>query len=265
MNQKRSLEDEPMSELFRLDGKIAVVIGGAGGIGKALAIGMGQHGAKVVVASRNMEALSKVAEEVQSKTGAEAIAHTVDVTDEDSMVKLVEDVVAKFGTVDILINAMGLNIKREALDYPMEDWDTIFNINVKGTMIACKHFGRVMKEKKQGKIINVSSVREKRGYTGGNAAYCGTKGAVGMITRTLALEWAPFNIHVNAIGPSLVITPGTFHIKENPELAEKYKSQIPLHRLGEPEDLVGAAVFLASEASDFITGQTIFIDGGLTA
>jgi len=259
------LEDELKEDIFRLDGKVAVVIGGSGGIGKALSFGVSRYGAKVVVASRNMEALTKVVEEIQSTTGGEAMAHMVDVTDEDTMVKLVEAVLEKFGTVDILINSMGLNIKRDAVDYPMEDWDTIFNINVKGTMIACKHFGRVMKEKKQGKIINVSSVREKRGYTGGNSAYCGTKGAVGSITRTLALEWAPFNIHVNAIGPSLVITPGTFHIKENPELAAKYEAQIPLGKLGEPEDLIGATVFLASSASDFVTGQTIFIDGGLTA
>jgi NAD(P)-dependent dehydrogenase (short-subunit alcohol dehydrogenase family) len=122
-----------------------------------------------------------------------------------------------------------------------------------------------MKEKKRGKIINMSSVRGIRGYTGGNSAYCATKGAVELITKSLALEWAPFNIHVNALGPSLIITPGTVHIQENPELAQKYKAAIPLGRLGMPRDVVGASVFLASDASDFITGQTIYIDGGLTA
>jgi gluconate 5-dehydrogenase len=147
----------------------------------------------------------------------------------------------------------------------MEDWDRMFSINVKGTMIACKHFGKIMKEKRRGKIINLSSVREIRGYTGGNAGYCATKGAVGMITKTLALELAPYNVHVNAIGPSLVITKGTVHIQQNPELAKKYIATVPLGRLGVPEDLIGVAVFLASEASNFITGQTIFVDGGLTA
>lgn len=254
-----------MGDIFRLDGKIAVVIGGAGGLGETLALGLSQYGAKVVVASRNLEALNKVAAEIKSKTGEDTLALQVDVTDENSMTNLVEGVLAKFGTVDILVNAMGLNIKREALEYPMEDWDTIFNVNVKGTMISCKHFGKVMKEKKQGNIINISSVREIRGYTGGNAAYCATKGAVGLITKTLALEWAPYNIHINAIGPSLIITPGTVHIQQNPELAKKYTAMIPLGRLGVPKDLTGACVFLASEASDFITGQTIFIDGGLMA
>ncbi|MBW1998933.1 MAG: SDR family oxidoreductase [Deltaproteobacteria bacterium] len=254
-----------MKDIFRLDGKVAVVIGGAGGIGKALAKGISQYGARVVIASRNMDALKKAAQEIQSETNGEVTPFTVDVTDEESVAKLVHAVLEKHGTVDILVNAMGLNIKRDAFDYPVEDWDKIFSINVRGTMLACKHFGRVMREKKQGKIINVSSVREVRGYTGGNAGYCATKGAVGMITKTLALEWAPYNIHVNAIGPSLIITPGTIHIQRNPELAEKYKAAVPLGKLGQPEDCVGATVFLASPASDFITGQTIFIDGGLTA
>ena len=254
-----------MEDLFRLDGKVAVVIGGAGGIGETLALGMSEYGAKVVVASRNLEALTRVAKEIQSRTGRETLALQVDVTDENSMDRLVKDVLAKFGVVDILINAMGLNIKRGALEYPMEDWDMIFSVNVKGTMIACKHFGKVMKERNKGKIINLSSVRGIRGYGGGNAAYCGTKGAVELITKALAIELAPYNIHVNALGPALVITPGTVHIKQNPTLAEKYKATIPLARLGEPKDLIGAAVFLASEASDFVTGQTLYVDGGLTA
>jgi gluconate 5-dehydrogenase len=113
----------------------------------------------------------------------------------------------------------------------MEDWDKMFNVNVKGTMICCKHVGRVMKENKKGSIINLSSVRGIRGYTGGNSAYCGTKGAVELITKTLAIELAPFNVRVNAIGPSLVITQGTIHIQKDPELAEKYKALIPLEDL----------------------------------
>ena len=254
-----------MKDLFRLDGKTAVVIGGAGGLGEAIALGLSRYGSKLVVASRNMDALEKVAVHIKGETGGEVVPMQVDVAYEDSVTSLVEAVLKQFETVDILVNAMGLNIKRDALEYPMEDWDKTFEINVKGTMLACKHFGKVMKEKEGGKIINISSVREVRGYTGGNAAYCATKGAVGMITKTLALELAPYNIYVNAIGPSLIITKGTIHIQQNPELAKKYSSLIPLGRIGVPKDLIGAAVFLASDASDFITGQTIFVDGGLTA
>ena len=254
-----------MEDFFGLKGKNAVVIGGAGGLGEAITEGLSQYGASIVIASRKLGALEKSAADIKAKTGSEIIPMTVDVTDEKSMAKLVGDVVAKFGTVDILVNAMGLNIKRDALDYPMEDWGRIFSINVKGTMIACKHFGCIMKEQGKGKIINLSSVREVRGYTGGNSAYCATKGAVGMITKALALELAPYNIYVNAIGPSLIITQGTIHIQKDPTLAQKYSAQIPLGRLGVPADLKGAAIFLASNASDFITGQTIFVDGGLTA
>lgn len=254
-----------MGDIFRLDNKIAVVIGGAGGLGEAISMGLSHHGARLVIASRNIEALEKVAAHISAKTGREVDAMQVDVTHENSVINLAEGVLSQFGTVDILVNAMGLNIKRDALEYPMEDWDRIFSINVKGTMIACKHFGRVMRERRHGKIINISSVREVRGFTGGNSAYCSTKGAVGMLTKTLALELAPYNVRVNAIGPSLIITKGTVHIQQNPELAQKYSAMIPLGRLGVPEDLIGTAVFLASEASGFITGQTIFVDGGLTA
>jgi|TARA_B100000959_G_C14838985_1_gene565189 gluconate 5-dehydrogenase len=253
-----------MKDLFRLDGKIAVVTGGTGGIGEALALGLSQYGAKVIIASRNLEALEAKAHEIQEKTGNETVALQIDVTDESSVSKLVDDVMARYGTIDILVNAMGLNIKRDAFDYPMDDWDLIFNINVKGTMTVCKHIGKIMKQKGQGKIINLSSVRGIRGHTGGNSAYCATKGAVEQTTKALALEWAPHNIKVNALGPALVITPGTVHIQQNPELAKTYAATIPLGRLSVPEDLIGACVYLASEASDFVTGQTIYVDGGFT-
>jgi len=254
-----------LKDLFRLDGKVALVTGGGGGIGEALSLGLSEYGATVVVASRNLEALKKAAEDIHSRTGGKTLAIRADVMDENSVARLVSSVVSELGTIDVLVNAMGLNIKRDALEFPMEDWDRIFEVNVKGTMICCKQAGRIMREKQRGNIVNMSSVRGIRGFTGGNAAYCATKGAVELITKALALEWAPYNIHVNALGPSLVITPGTIHIQQNPELAKKYKATIPLGRLGMPEDLVGACVFLASPASDFVTGQTIYIDGGLTA
>ncbi|MBL0713899.1 MAG: SDR family oxidoreductase [Desulfosarcina sp.] len=254
-----------MKDMFRLNGKIAIVTGGAGGIGEALAMGLGIQGATVVVSSRNQEAIEKVAQEITEASGNEAIAVACDVTDETSMQNLVDTVVKKYGRLDILVNAMGMNIKRAALDYPMEDWDKLFEVNVKGTMIACKFAARAMKAQKGGAIVNLSSVRGIRGYTGGNTGYCATKGAVELITRALALEWAPYNIRVNALGPALVITPGTRHIAENPELAKKYAAAIPLGRIGKPEDMAGAVLFLVSEAAGFVTGQTIYVDGGLTA
>lgn len=253
-----------MKDMFKLDGKIAIVAGGAGGIGEALAMGLGMHGATVVVSSRSEEAIEKVAQQITAESGNEAIAIASDVTDEGSVESLIGTVVKKYGKLDILVNAMGMNIKRDAMEYPMEDWDKIFEVNVKGTMIACKFAARVMKEN-GGAIVNLSSVRGIRGYTGGNTGYCATKGAVELITKALALEWAPHNIRVNALGPALVITPGTKHIAENPELAKKYASAVPLGRIGMPEDMIGAVNFLVSDAANFVTGQTIYVDGGLTA
>lgn len=253
-----------MKDMFKLDGKIAIVTGGAGGIGEALALGLGMHGATVVVSSRNQDAIEKVAQKITADSGNEAIAIVSDVTDEGSVESLIDTVVKKYGKLDILVNAMGMNIKRDAMEYPMEDWDNLFKVNVKGTMIACKFAARAMKER-GGAIVNLSSVRGIRGYTGGNTGYCATKGAVELITKALALEWAPHNIRVNALGPALVITPGTKHIAENPELAKKYAAMVPLGRIGMPEDMIGAVNFLASDAANFVTGQTIYVDGGLTA
>ncbi len=254
-----------MKDIFKLDGKIAVVTGGAGGIGEALALGLGYHGATVVVSSRNQQAIDAVAEKISKETGNQAIAVAADVTDETSLQNLVDTVVERYGRIDILVNAMGMNIKRDAFDYPLDDWDRLFEVNVKGTMATCKAVGRVMREQKGGAIVNLSSVRGIRGYTGGNTGYCATKGAVELITKALALEWAPSGIRVNALGPALVITPGTRHIAENPELAAKYAAAVPMGRIGMPEDMVGAVVFLCSDAASFVSGQTIYVDGGLTA
>jgi NAD(P)-dependent dehydrogenase (short-subunit alcohol dehydrogenase family) len=254
-----------MKDMFRLDGKVAIVTGGAGGIGEALALGLGYQGATVVVSSRNQPAIDAVAEKISAETGSEAVAVAADVTDEASIQALVDTVVDKFGKIDILVNAMGMNIKRDAFDYPLEDWDKLFEVNVKGTMAACKAVGKVMRDQQGGAIVNLSSVRGIRGYTGGNSGYCATKGAVELITKALALEWAPSGIRVNALGPALVITPGTKHIAEDPQLAAKYAAAVPLGRIGLPEDMVGAVVYLCSDAASFVSGQTIYVDGGLTA
>ena len=254
-----------MRDIFKLDGKIAIVTGGAGGIGEALALGLGYHGATVVVSSRNQEAIDVVAKKITEETGCEAIAIASDVTSDTSIQNLVDEVVKKYGRIDILVNAMGMNIKHDAFDYKMEDWDRLFDVKVKGTMVACRAAGKVMREQKGGAIVNLSSVRGIRGYTGGNSGYCATKGAVELITKALALEWAPSGIRVNALGPALVITPGTKHIAEDPKLAAKYASAVPMGRIGLPEDMVGAVVYLCSDAASFVSGQTIYVDGGLTA
>jgi NAD(P)-dependent dehydrogenase (short-subunit alcohol dehydrogenase family) len=258
--------EEEMEGLFRLDGKVAVVIGGSGGIGEIMANGLAGQGAKVVVASRNMGKLEAVARKIQSDTKSEAVAFQVDVTDQQSVARLANRVVTKFGTVDILVNAQGINTKRPAVGFPVADWDQLFDVNVKGTMLTCGEFGKVMVEKKKGKVINVSSVRGVRATLwGGNEGYCATKGAVDMITRSLASEWAPYHINVNAIAPLLIRTELAMPTLSDPEKLQKYVANVPFKRIGEPKDLVGICIFLASAASDFITGQILYLDGGLTA
>ena len=253
-----------MADKFRLDNKVAVVIGGAGGIGEACALDLGRQGATIAVASRNMEKLQAVADRIKSETGTDAAPFQVDVTDEESVKRLAEQVVEKFGGVDILLNTHGINKKGPPVDFPVEDWDQLFEVNVKGVMLSCKVFGKIMIEKGKGKIINMSSVRGIRGTAGGNQAYGATKGAVDMITRMLAAEWAPYNINVNALAPSLVLTEAVKRAVAPDRLKMLSESSL-FKRLGTPEEISGACVFLASEASDFMTGQILYVDGGLTA
>jgi gluconate 5-dehydrogenase len=260
------MEENNMKDLFRLDGKVAVVIGGTGGIGEIMAAGLAEQGAKVAVAGRNMAKLDVITKRIQSETKSETLPFQVDITDKQSVARLAEQVLAKFKTVDILVNSQGLNIKKDAVGFPAGDWDQMFAVNVRGTMLACSEFGKVMVEKKSGKVINLSSVRGVRATLwGGNEGYCATKGAVDMITRSLASEWAPYNINVNAIAPLLIRTELAKATLSDPARLEKYVANVPFKRIGEPQDLVGLCIFLASAASDFITGQIIYLDGGLTA
>lgn len=253
-----------MKDMFKLDGKVAVVVGGAGGIGKACSMALSTHGATVILASRNVENLMAVAKEINAETGNETGFFQVDTSDETSVNELADKVVSEYGKVDVLVNTQGMNIKGLITDFSVENWDKIFDVNVKGVMLCCKAFGKKMIEAKSGKIINMSSVRGIRGTGGGNTAYGATKGAVDMITRMLAAEFAPYGINVNAMAPSLVLT-DTIKKAVAPERLEMLASSSLFKRLGTPEEMAGACVFLASDAANFITGQIIYIDGGLTA
>jgi gluconate 5-dehydrogenase len=250
--------------MFRLDGKVAVIIGGAGGLGEACALALAQQGAKLVIASRNLEKLQEAARKIQSSVSSEVTAMQVDVTSESSTDHLVEQVLQKYKTIDILVNAHGLNAKMPATDIDFNKWDALFAANVKGVMVTCKSFGKVMIEKKKGKIISLSSVRGIRGTDGGNTPYGATKGAVDMITRMLAAEWAPYNINVNAIGASVVMTE-TWKKTVAPERQQLLLSKTLFKKFATPEDVAAACVYLASSESDYVTGQILYVDGGLTA
>jgi len=255
-----------MEDMFRLDGKVAVVVGGAGSIGEAMSRGLAQYGARLAIASRNLERLQEVAKTIQADTGSEVATFQVDVNDEQSVIQVAEQVVSQLGTVDILVNAHGSGFPKEPADtFPMDGWNFLFDLNVRGVMFCCREFGKTMIANKKGKIVNLSSVRGARATMwGGNLGYCATKGAVDMLTRALASEWAQYNIMVNAIGPSLVATPEIMATR-TPEQIQRYTGNVPLKRVADPREAGGLCVFLASPASDFITGQIIYLDGGLTA
>jgi NAD(P)-dependent dehydrogenase (short-subunit alcohol dehydrogenase family) len=252
-----------MSDLFDLKGKVAVVVGGHGGIGRGLALGLADFGADVAITSRKLEPLKKVAEEIQAK-GRKALAITVDVVHEESVAEMVKKVLEIFPRIDILVNAHGLAIRKPAETFPIDEWQQVMDINTRGTWLCCQAVGRVMIKQKSGKIINLSSVRGRYGLPADYAAYCASKGAVDTLTRTLACEWAKYNVLVNAVAPTIVETELTRTALADPEYAKRMKSRIPLGRWAMPEDIVGATVFFASRASDFITGQVLYIDGGVT-
>ncbi len=252
-----------MADLFDLTGKVAVVIGGAGGIGRAQALGLADAGADVIVASRKLEHLENVAGEIRAK-GRQSLAVTVDVVDEKSVVDMVKRVLEEFPRIDILVNAHGLAIRKPADIFPIDEWQQVMDINTRGTFLTCQAVGRVMIKQRSGKIINLSSVRGRYGLPADYAAYCTSKGAVDTLTRTLACEWAKYNVLVNAVAPTIVETDLTRPALANPDYAKMMKSRIPLGKWAMPEDIVGATIFFASKASDFVTGQVLYIDGGVT-
>jgi len=252
-----------MAGLFDLTGKVAVVTGGAGGIGHAIALGLADAGADVVVASRKLEHLEPVTEEIRKK-GRKSLAVSVDVVDEKSVSDMVKRAIDEFKHIDILVTAHGLAIRNPADTFPVEDWQKVMDINARGVFITNQAVGREMIKQKSGKIVNMSSVRGRYGLPNGYAAYCPSKGAVDMLTRTLACEWAKHNVLVNAVAPTFVETELTRTALANPEFAAQVKARIPMGRWAMPEDIVGPVLFLVSPASDFVTGQIVYIDGGVT-
>lgn len=250
--------------MFDLTGKKAVVIGGAGGIGQALAEGLAVFGAEVLIASRSEERLQNAVKEIKESSGLDVIYHTVDAADEASIIELKDYALEKMGRVDILVNSQGINIKHPVMEFPVEEWDEMYGINVRGLMLTCRTFGKYMIENKYGKIVNVSSVRAERACFGMNTGYGSTKGAVKLLTQGLAADFGPY-VTVNAIGPAITETPMmTKFFETHPGYKEGVAETLPLKRIGLTEDLVGACVYLCSDASAFVTGQSIYPDGGLT-
>jgi NAD(P)-dependent dehydrogenase (short-subunit alcohol dehydrogenase family) len=245
-----------------LQGKIAVVIGGTQGIGRAIALGLADEGANVIASSRSVEGVSEMATELESR-GSKTLRIVSDVADRSSLQSLHDIVFAEFGHIDILVNSAGITKRIPTLDCPEETWTNIMDVNLNGTLRACQIFGKSMLERGAGRIINIASLSTFVAFRD-VAAYGASKAAVGALTRSLAVEWSASGVLVNAIAP------GIFPTSLNRNLLDSTRGQellqrVPMQRFGLVEELVSTAVYLASDASSYTTGQIIIVDGGQLA
>jgi len=254
---------EGLMSRFSLQDQVALVTGASGGLGRGIALALAAAGAHVVVTGRKQEILDRVADEIRG-LGRRALPVPADVTREAEVQSLVQQVAAEFSRIDILVNAAGIVIVKPTPEYPLEEWERVLDVNLKGTFLCCREAGKVMLRQEKGKIINVSSVRGLQGRAD-DPSYPASKGAVNMLTKSLAIEWATKGIHVNAIAPTFIRTDLNAFLLDDDATRNWVLSRIPMGRVGNIWDLFGAAVFLASAASDFITGQILYIDGGWTA
>jgi NAD(P)-dependent dehydrogenase (short-subunit alcohol dehydrogenase family) len=253
---------------FRLNGKVAFVSGGGGAIGSAIALALGQSGAQMVVADKDQDRADAAAARVR-EAGAECIAFAADITQESEAERIVTGALERYGHLDIMVNAVGggaAEVLFDAEAYPRTAWDWIMELNLRSTLVATQPAVRAMiAAGNGGKVLNISSVRAQLGLRQGYSAYVAAKGAISALTRQWATEWAKHGINVNAIAPTFVDTPQAGLMLAKPGFKDALVDRIPLARVGETSDLVGAAVFFVSPAASFVTGQVLTIDGGLTA
>jgi gluconate 5-dehydrogenase len=258
-----------IKDLFDLKGKVAVVTGGGRGIGKFMATGLAEAGSNVVIASRKMENLEKEAQELES-LGVKALAVKCDLARKEDIENLVKTTMDKFGTIDILVNNAGFTWGAPTLDFPLDKWEKVFDVNIRGVWILSQLVARIMKEKGGGKIINVSSIYGSRGSNEEEhpaVAYNPSKFAVEGLTKTLAAKLARYKIYVNCIAPGFFKTDMMAHLfkPEMKPILDLTVNAIPLKMYGEEDDIKGLAVFLASRASNYVTGGIFPVDGGLSA
>lgn len=245
---------------FNLSGKVALITGGSKGLGKYIAMDLAKAGAKIVIVSRHLAEGQRIAREIENSYGP-AMALCADISRTDTLLPMVEEIIDRMGKIDILVNNAGTNIRKPALDFQEEEWDTVLNTNLKGTFFCSQIVAKTMVDTGGGKIINISSA------AGGKAVpwltpYSVSKAGIIHMTRALAIEWARYNITVNAIAPSYIETPLTREWLSDPQRHDLIAKRSPFNRVGQPTDLTGAVLLFASDNSNFITGQTLFVDGG---
>lgn len=251
-----------MSNLFDLSGKVAIVTGTSRGLGQYFARALARAGADLVITSRKLSSLDEFKKEIES-LGRKALAVKLDVRSQDDIENMVQAAMEEYGKIDILVNNAGLNIRKPSVDFSWEDWDTVLDTNLKGSFFCARAVAGQMQKKNCGRIINIGSCTCVFGMEG-IAPYTASRGAILSMTRSLAAEWGKFGITVNVLAPGWFKTAQNAVLYENKEWVNYITGRIPLNRPGNPNDLDGTVVFLASDASEYITGQIILVDGGFT-
>ena len=250
--------------LFDLRERTALVVGGGGGIGGAIAHALADFGARIAVSDINAEAAAGIAESCARPTTDPPLSRQLDITDPEAVGRTVAEIEVEMGRIDILINSAGINIRRPVIDYTPAEWRKIIDINLSGVFFVSQAVARGMLDRGYGRIVTLGSVSSLLGHPN-HAPYAATKGGIAIMTKAMATEWAAQGVTVNAIGPAYTVTGLITELVDDPATNDALIRTIPMGRLGRPEDIVGAAVYLASDAASFVTGHTLYVDGGRTA